>query len=120
MDDPSEYIDFMAKYKDWISIKRLGITPNTKPEEVVFHMAGIRNTIDLKAFPLLGIKTGPLDAAAGRLTEGKKRNFADLGGAISGLGGADANARRRGSVCRQEGALAHRTGIYDRKGAEQP
>ena len=25
MDDPSEYIDFMAKYKDWISIKRLGI-----------------------------------------------------------------------------------------------
>jgi hypothetical protein len=90
MDDPSEYIDFMAKYKDWISIKRLGIRPETKPEEVVFHMAGIRNTIDLKAFPLLGIKTGALDAAANRLTEGKKKNFADLGQAISGLSGVDA------------------------------
>ncbi len=89
-EDPEEYVDFLAKYKDWISIKRLGIRPDTKPEEIVFHMAGIRNTIDMKAFPIMGIRTGVLDEAAGRITSGKRKSFESLGEAITQLGGADA------------------------------
>ncbi|MGH2638311.1 MAG: DUF2666 family protein, partial [Rhabdochlamydiaceae bacterium] len=44
MEDPSEYVDFMVKYKDWISIKRLVIRPDTKPQEIAFALAGIRAT----------------------------------------------------------------------------
>ena len=90
MDDPSEYVDFMAKYRDWISIKRLGIRPDTKPEEIVFHMAGIRNTVDAKSFQLMGIKTAPLDAAAAKLIAGKRKSFDSLAESISQLGGAEA------------------------------
>ncbi len=90
MDDPEEYVDFLAKYKDWISIKRLGIRPDTKPEEVVFHMAGIRNTIDAKAFPFMGIKTSVLDVVANRLTLGKRKSFESLGQAITQLGSGEA------------------------------
>ncbi len=89
-EDPEEYVDFLAKYKDWISIKRLGIRPGTRPEEIVFHMAGIRNTIDAKAFPIMGIKTGVLDEAASRLTSGKRRSFESLGDAMTHLGDAEA------------------------------
>ncbi|HUC39140.1 MAG TPA: DUF2666 family protein [Candidatus Acidoferrum sp.] len=85
MAEDEDYVDFMAKYKDWISIKRLGIKPNTKPEEIVFHLAGIRNTIDMKSFPMLGIKTAPLDAEAARAAGGKKKKFKDLGAAVSEL-----------------------------------
>jgi hypothetical protein len=89
MDDPSEYIDFMAKYKDWISIKRMGIYANTKPEEVVFHLALVRTTIDNKAFPILGINTSMLDAVANKATAGKKKSYASLSEAILALNNAE-------------------------------
>lgn len=105
MEDPEEYVDFLAKYKDWISIKRLGIRPETKPEEVVFHMAGIRNTIDAKAFPILGIRTASLDAAAAKLTEGKRKSFALLSEAVNGLAGVDAK-RAVEEACAERKELA--------------
>ncbi len=83
MDEPEEYIDFMAKYRDWVSIKRIGIRPDTKPEEVVHYLAGIRATIDSKAFPMLGIKTAALDQYAERLSAGMKKNYGSLSGALS-------------------------------------
>ncbi len=85
MDDPDQYIDFMAKYKDWISIKRMGIRPNTRPEEVVFHMAGIRNTIDAKAFGFLGINIGIIDNIAASATQGKKKSYTSLSECILNL-----------------------------------
>ncbi len=90
MDDASDYVDFMVKYGDWVSIKRLAIRPDTKPEEVVFHLAGIRSTIDNKSFPLLGINTAVLDVLAAKVTFGKKKNYEDLSKAISELSGTDA------------------------------
>ncbi len=74
MEEPEEYVDFMIKYKDWISIKRLGIRPNTTPQEVVFHLAGIRNLIDSRACKLLGIKTETLDSFASSVTSGMKKS----------------------------------------------
>ena len=111
MDEPEEYVDFLAKYKDWISIKRLGIRPDTKPEEIVFHMAGIRNTIDVKAFPFMGIKTAPLDAAASKLTEDKRKSFADLSQAILGLNGTEAK-RAVEEACADKKELAPLAWIY--------
>lgn len=97
MDEPEEYIDFMARYKDWISMKRLGIRPDTKPEEVVYHMAGIRTTIDTKSFLFLGIKTGALDAYADSITSGMRKSYSSLSGAISSMDKPEAKAAIEGS-----------------------
>ncbi|MGC8652172.1 MAG: DUF2666 family protein [Candidatus Micrarchaeia archaeon] len=91
MDEPSEYIDFMAKYKDWISIKRLGIRADTKPEEIAHHLAGIRNTVDGKAYSFLGIDTARLDAFAESITAGKRKSYAALGEAYASLQAKEAD-----------------------------
>ncbi len=82
MDEPSEYIDFIAKYKEWVAMKRMGIRPETKPEEVVFHLASIRNTMDRKMYTFLGINTDALDKLASQITEGKGRGYPSLSEAV--------------------------------------
>lgn len=89
MDEPDEYIDFMAKYKDWVSIKRIGIRPETRPEEVVHYLAGVRGTIDAKSYPMLAIKTQMLDQEAAKICEGLKKNYPSLSTAIAKLGNPD-------------------------------
>jgi hypothetical protein len=89
LDEPEEYIDFMAKYKDWISIRRLGIRPDTKPEEIVHHMAGVRSVIDNKSYLFLGIKTGVLDEYAGRLTSGMRKGYESLSKAVQSMSGSE-------------------------------
>lgn len=83
MDEPDEYIDFMAKYKDWISIKRIGIRADTRPEEVVGYLAGVRATIDSKSYPMLAIKTSILDAYAGKLCSGMRKSYSSLSAIFS-------------------------------------
>ncbi|MCL4404474.1 DUF2666 domain-containing protein [Candidatus Marsarchaeota archaeon] len=68
---PDEFIDFSAKYKEWVAIKRLGITGSTKPEEIAYHLAGIRSTVDSKAFKILGIDTDAIDEKVKSLLLGK-------------------------------------------------
>jgi len=92
LDEPEEYIDFMAKYKDWIAIRRLGIRADTKPEEVVMHMAGVRSLIDSKSYPMLGIKLGILDECAGKLTAGVRKSYASLSDVIKSLSGSEAKS----------------------------
>ena len=92
MDEPEEYIDFMAKYKDWIAIRRLGIRPDTKPEEVVQHMAGVRSLIETKSYPMLGIKISVLDEYVGKITMGVRKSYASLGKAVESLSSAEAKA----------------------------
>jgi hypothetical protein len=84
----------MAKYKDWIAIKRMGIREGTKPEEIVYHLAGIRNTLDARMYKMLGIDTALLDAAAESVSNGLRKGYGSLSQAISGLGSAEA----RGAV----------------------
>ena len=79
----------MAKYKDWIAIRRLGIRADTRPEEVVMHMAGVRALIENKSYPMLGIKINVLDEYAGKLTAGARKSYATLGKAIESLSGSE-------------------------------
>lgn len=90
MEEPSEYVDFMVKYKDWISIKRLGIRPDTKPEEVAFALSGIRATADTRSYSILGIDTKVLDACADDITKGQKKGYDSLAAALSKLSSAEA------------------------------
>lgn len=110
MDEPEEYIDFMAKYKDWIAIRRLGIRPDTKPEEVVQHMAGVRNLIESKSYPMLGIRLSVLDEYVGKITNGVRKSYASLGKTVESLGSAEAKAAIE-SACDNK-ALAPIAEIY--------
>jgi len=83
-------VELSARYKNWIVIKKLTIRDNTTPEEIVFHLASIRQTIDRKAFEFLGLDTATLDAYADSITKGKGKKFADLGAAIQTLGSPEA------------------------------
>lgn len=85
MEDPSEYADFMVKYRDWVSIRRLGIRDMTKPEEIAFHLSGITSVIDSKIYGILGINTEILDKAANSLTAGKKRSYEFLADSLKEL-----------------------------------
>lgn len=73
MDEPEEHVQFFAKYKDWISIKKLGIYNDTKPEEIAFFLSTIKYTLDNKIYKLLGIKVDVLDNFAdSAIPDGRK------------------------------------------------
>ncbi|MDE1768041.1 MAG: DUF2666 family protein [Candidatus Micrarchaeota archaeon] len=74
----SEGISFMAKYKDWISIKKLSIDKNTKPEEVAAHLSSIRMTTDRKIAQILGVDTDILDAYATEMTGKMRKSAANI------------------------------------------
>ncbi|MEM4066442.1 MAG: DUF2666 family protein [Candidatus Micrarchaeaceae archaeon] len=92
MADGKDSIDFIAKYKDWVAIKKMSIFEDTKPEEVAFHLAGIRQRIDVKAFEILGIDIASLDAYAAKLTNGMRKSYANLAEAMQQLGSSEAKA----------------------------
>ncbi len=83
-------IEFTAKYRDWISIKKLTVRENTTPEEVAFHLAAIRQTLDKKSFEFLGMNLTPLDAFAESTTAGKKKSFKDLAVCIESISSPEA------------------------------
>ncbi len=86
----TDSIEFSAKWREWVVIKRTTIREDTKAEEIVFSLASIRQTIDRKAFEFLGIQTGILDEYAIKASSGKKKNLKDLGELVQALGAAQA------------------------------
>lgn len=74
----SEGISFMAKYGEWISIKKLSIDQNTKPEEVSAHLSSIRIATDRKAPQILGVNTDNLDVYAESVTGNMRKSAANL------------------------------------------
>lgn len=89
-EEPSEYIDFIAKYKDWVAIKRMGIRSATKPQEIAYHLAGISAAMERRDFALLGINTALLDSTADKLTADMKRSYDSLATAVQSISSADA------------------------------
>ncbi|MEM3227915.1 MAG: DUF2666 family protein [Candidatus Micrarchaeaceae archaeon] len=78
MEEPKEYIDFMARYKDWIAIKRIGIRDGTKPEEVSLYLSSVKNTIEPKLYNFLGIDFGAVENLARELTKGMRKGYNSL------------------------------------------
>ncbi|MGC8571986.1 MAG: DUF2666 family protein [Candidatus Micrarchaeia archaeon] len=74
INEPEEYVQFFAKYKDWVSIKKYGIYNDTKPEEIAFDLTLIRRTLDNKIYKLLGINLDILDKFADSATAGGKKS----------------------------------------------
>ncbi len=75
---PYTGIAFMAKYKEWISIKKLSIDKETKPEEVAAHLSSIRMAADRKLPQILGINTEDLDIYAADSTNNMRKSVANI------------------------------------------
>ncbi len=73
--DPSNAISFIAKYGKWVSIKKMNIREDTKPEEIAAHLTSIRLTLDKKAFEYTGLNAAGLDDYVASL--GKMRRSAE-------------------------------------------
>lgn len=82
VDEPDQYIDFMVKYKDWISISRQELDNNTKPEEISFLLNNIRMSAEFKYYKFLGLDIAKLDAFAAKATSGLK-GYNDASKALS-------------------------------------
>ncbi len=110
MDEDSS-IDFSAKYKNWIVIKKASVREDTTPEEVAFHIALIRQTIDKKAFELLGIDTKSLDEYAATATASMRKSFSSLAEAVKKLDTKEAKGAISRS-CQGKSELSEIAGVY--------
>lgn len=88
MDEPEQYIDFMVKYKDWVSISRQELDANTKPEEISFLLNNVRMSVESKYYKFLGINTGKLESYAKTATAGMK-GYVDASKALGMIENAD-------------------------------
>jgi hypothetical protein len=71
-------IAFAAKYKEWISIKKMDIDEKTTPPEVVHMLSGVVESVRRKAFELSGIDEGKIDAYVLGLIKGKRKGYSTL------------------------------------------
>ena len=72
-----EKIEFLAKYKDWISVKRLTIDDKTRPKDILYILGTIWATIEDRLERYLvesGVDKGQLDTQAEKIAQelGKK------------------------------------------------
>jgi hypothetical protein len=86
----SDSIEFLAKYKNWLAVKKISISEDTKPEEIALQLSSIRQSIDKKSFEILGIDTNALDAYAVQLTGGARKSYNTLAQVIQKLGTGEA------------------------------
>lgn len=83
-------VEFLARYKNWLAVKKIHIDESTKPEEIVLQLSSIRQSVDKKSFELLGIDVAKLDAYAAQITTGTRKNYGALAEVIQKLGTGEA------------------------------
>jgi hypothetical protein len=67
-----EKIEFLAKYKDWLSVKRLNIDDTTRPKDIVYILGAIWGTVEEKLERYLvesGVDKTQLDAQAEKIAK---------------------------------------------------
>ena len=84
MEEPAQYIDFMIKYRDWVSIHRESFDESVRPEEIAFVLSTIRQSIENKYYKILGIDTAKLDLYIADITAGQRgyKGLAKVAGAL--------------------------------------
>ncbi len=91
-------IEFLARYKNWLAVKKIHIDEKTAPEEIVLQLSSIRQSVDKKSFELLGIDLAKLDAYAAQLVSGKRKSYGSLAEVIQKLSGSDVKEVVNGST----------------------
>ena len=107
----SDAIAFLAKYKDWVSIKKMSIDENTKPEEIAAHLSSIRIAADRKEAEILGVNTEPLDIYASTVTENMRKSAANLEKIVAALESQEC-ADQIGTACGPDSALTSAARTY--------
>ena len=86
----SDGVVFMAKYNGWVSVKKMSIDKNTKPEEVAANLSSIRMATDRKAAQILGIDTELLETYATNMIGTMRKSAANLEKITNALDDAEA------------------------------
>lgn len=96
--EEEKYINFVANYDDWVSIKKLKVESATDPRTVMEFLAGLGTSLDSKIEANLRklVALDKVDAAIAELQLGKK----DTAKAIE-----EVNSRKVGSVIKEITAL---------------
>jgi Protein of unknown function (DUF2666) len=94
----NDSVEFVAKYKNWLAVKKLQITEGTPPEEIVLQLSTIRQSVDRKSFEILGIDTAAIDAYAAELTKGTRKSFPALAETIQKLGTKEVKERMKAAT----------------------
>ena len=88
---PDSRIDFFANWGKWVSIKKMTILKETKPEEVAIHLASIGDSIDKKIFEFFPEDSkAKLSKYIEDLSKGKSSKMADLSNVAESLSSKDA------------------------------
>ncbi len=82
---PVGKIALLAKYKNWVAIKKMGIVPGVQDYEVSGTLCAISETLAKKAFDFAQIDLPALDSEAKKLTKGARKSYSAIGEAISTL-----------------------------------
>ncbi|MBI4210891.1 MAG: DUF2666 family protein [Candidatus Diapherotrites archaeon] len=93
-----KYIQFMANYDDWVSIRKLRIEPATDPRTIMEFLASLSTGIDAKVEANMRkiLKLDKVDAAIAELGLGKK----DTAKALE-----EVNSRKVGAVIKEITAI---------------
>jgi len=84
-DISKEQVLFLAKYKDWVTVKKMTIDATTTPQEVAGGLAGINATMIRKAYDFVGVNKEAIDAYAQVVCKGKRKGFAGLAEALQSI-----------------------------------
>lgn len=83
--DKMDEISFVAKYKDWIVVKKKSIDEETKNEEIIATLSSISDTTTKKAFDFSGINKTAIESYVSEITKGKRKGFGTLAEIFSQL-----------------------------------
>jgi hypothetical protein len=78
-------VNFNARYRDWMVIKKLSIDEKTTPQEVAAALASMEATISRKSYEFTGINREAVEAIAEKLAAGKRKSYVSLAEALSSL-----------------------------------
>ena len=76
---------FTARYKTWMTVKKLSIDEKTTPQEVAAALASAEATMSRKSYEFTGINQSAIEAMAERLAKGKRKSFVSLSEALAAL-----------------------------------
>jgi hypothetical protein len=82
---PQDEIIFIAKYKDWMVIKKLKINDKTPPQEVASILASIEATLSRKSYQFTGINQQKIEEVAEKFSKGKRKSFSSLAEILKSL-----------------------------------
>jgi Protein of unknown function (DUF2666) len=109
--ESSDSIEFLARYKNWLAVKKISIREDTKPEEIALQLSSIRQSIDKKSFEILGIDTVALDNYAAQITGGARKSYGKLAEIVQKLGTAEAKGEAS-KACKGKEELAEIASTY--------